>query len=255
MRMFHYFATCVAVVVPALLVSAWLGISGRIELHFKVALVAAIATVGAHCLLILFMILTGRIMREAIRSRDLSREFLGELNEFFAKKSAYPIAIFAALAIVLAAVLAQAQHAFGLHPSTHMLAGILALAFNLYAFPVELKVLRQNRELEDRAAAELDAIDLQLAARGELPVDAPPEPGAIARGGLVVAVSAWMPYLYWGLVEWRGDFSRVSLHPWVEASAAGVVVWQVARTIARQDARERVPDGAPDGAPDGSPSD
>ena len=33
-------------------------------------------------------------------------------------------------------------------------------------------------------------------------------PRALAKGGLVVAVSAWFPYLYWGIVEWRGDYWR-----------------------------------------------
>ena len=27
---------------------------------------------------------------------------------------------------------------------------------------------------------------------------------------IVFAVSAWLPYLYWGFVVWRGDFSRVA---------------------------------------------
>jgi len=35
--------------------------------------------------------------------------------------------------------------------------------------------------------------------------------------------------LYWALVNWRGDFSRVSLHPWIEGSLFGVIIWWIAR--------------------------
>ena len=83
MRMFHYYVIVSAVVVPALLVTTWLGINGQTEEHFTFALVTAIATVGAHSLMILFMILTGRILKEAVKSRKLSQEFLDELNDFF----------------------------------------------------------------------------------------------------------------------------------------------------------------------------
>lgn len=230
MRMFHYYVIVSAVVVPALLVTAWLGISGALENHFRLALVTAIATVGAHSLLILFMILTGRILREAVRSRELSREFLDELNVFFARKQAYPAAVFSAMSIVAAGVLAYAQPALGLPAWTHMVAGLLALVYNLWAFPLELGALRENQLLVDRAAAELDAIDRELEARGELPVDEPVRPAAIARGAAIIAVSAWMPYFYWVVVEGRGDFSKVSLHPWVEVSVVAFLIWRLARS-------------------------
>lgn len=229
MRMFHYYVIVSAVVVPALLVTAWLGISGDVEPHFKLALVTAIATVGAHSLLILFMILTGRILREAIRSGRLPQNFLDDLNVFFARKQAYPGALLGAVAIVAAGVLAFAQTSLGLPRATHMLAGLGALVLNLWVFPLELRALRQNQVLVDRAARELDRVDRELAERGELPVDEPPPPGSIRRGALIVAISAWMPYLYWGLVVWRGDFSKVSVHPFAEVSAVAFLLWLAIR--------------------------
>ncbi len=236
MRMVHYYTIACAIVVPALLVTTGLGIAGELELHFRVALVTAFATVGMHSLLILFMILTGRVLREAVRSRDLSQAFLHELNEFFARKKAYPVALLSALLIVVAGVLSMAQHALGLPAATHMLAGIVALVFNLWAIPLELRTLRDNQLLIDRAATELDAIDAKLAAQGEVPQDEPITAAAMAHGALIVAFSSWLPYLYWGLVEWRGEFAKVSLHPWVELSAAGLLVWLLARSELRRQA-------------------
>lgn len=238
MRMFHYYVIVSAVVVPALLVTTWLGINGQTEEHFTFALVTAIATVGAHSLMILFMILTGRILKEAVKSRKLSQEFLDELNEFFANKKAYPAAVFGAFTIVAAGVLAQAQIALGLPAWTHMIAGLGALVYNLWAFPLELNALRENQVLVDRAAAELDRLDRELDARGELPVDEPLKPAAIARGAAIVAISAWMPYAYWVVVEGRGDFGKVSIHPWIEVSAISLFVWLIARKeVQLEDAR------------------
>lgn len=236
MRMVHYYTIACAVVVPALLVTAGLGIAGDMDLHFRVALVTAFATVGLHSLLILFMILTGRILHEAVRSRDLSQGFLDELNEFFARKKAYPVALLSAFLIVVAGVLSMAQHPLGLPPATHMLAGIIALVFNLWAIPLEMRALRDNQLLIDRAAAELDAIDVVLAAKGEIPEDEPITPATMARGALIVAFSSWLPYLYWGFVVWRGEFAKVSLHPWVELSAFGLFVWLLARSEVRREA-------------------
>lgn len=228
-RMSHYFAAVLCVVVPALLVTTWLGLSGQTDLHFKVALLTAIGTVGAHSLLILFMILTGRILREAMQARDLGPEFLVELNEFFARKAAYPAAILGAFSIVVAGVLSMAQTELGWSPSTHMIGGLLAMVINLWAFPLEFAALRENQVLVDRVAAELDRLDKHLEAAGELPVELPPDPAAIARGGLIVGISAWMPYFYWVFVVWRGDFGKASIHPWVEVSALGFFVWWAVR--------------------------
>jgi len=236
--MFHYFAATLAVTVPALLATTWLGMTGQVDLHFKVALITAIATVGTHSLLILFIILTGRILREAVRARQLSGEFLDELNEFFARKAAYPAALLGAVSIVAAGVISMAQREFGWSPSTHMFAGVVALMVNLWAFPLELRVLHENQGLVDRVADELDRIDVALEASGELPEDQPLDPASLARGGLIVGISAWMPYLYWGLVEWRGDFSRTSIHPWVEVSVLGFAVWLLARGAHPEEAPE-----------------
>lgn len=229
MRMVHYFTALVLVAVPALLATAGLGLFGQLELHIKVALATAILVVGLHSLLIIFMIVTGRVLREAVRARDLSSTFLDELNVFFAKKSAYPAAVFGAFFIVVAGVLGYGRQGFGLHPAWHMLAGIGALVFNLWAYTVELRAMAQNRSLLDRASRELDRIDEELEQRGELPEEPGFDAATLARGALIVAISVWMPYAYWGFVEWRGDFSKVSIHPWVEVCVLSLGVWFLAR--------------------------
>jgi hypothetical protein len=98
-----------------------------------------------------------------------------------------------------------------------MLLGIAALAFNLWALTLELAALRDTEVLLDRTARALDAIDRE---RGpEPPFEE--EPPAPARTWVILAGSAWLPYLYWALIEWKGDFGRVSpLFPLVCGTAS-----------------------------------
>ncbi|MGK0217491.1 MAG: hypothetical protein ACI9HE_000969 [Planctomycetota bacterium] len=230
MRMFHYVFGAACVAVPLLLGAALLGISGQPEMHLKLALVAAIAAVGMHTLFIMFMIITGRILREAVKSRDLSGDFLDELNVFFERKAAYPAAIFSAVSIVAAGVLGYGAPALGLPTMLHWLAGLAALTYNLWAIPVELRTLRENQKLVDRVASKLDTMDAETLARGEeLPEDEEITAENIAFGAGVVAFSIWLPYFYWVFVVWRGDFSTTSLHPWVEISLGAFIIWFLAR--------------------------
>ena len=224
--MTQYFAIAAGLLVPALIATALTGAAGWSG-HLHVGLFTAVLAIGAHTLLILFMIVTGRVLREAIRSRQLPGAFLAELNEFFARKKAYPLAILAAFSVVVAAVLGYAHRGFGISPAWHWLVGVGAVAFNLWAVTAELRALTENQRLLDRAAAELDRIDSEREARGEPTFEEEVEAGtglSARRLGVTLAAGAWLPYLYWALIVWRGDFSEVSIHPWIEVSALGVLL-------------------------------
>jgi len=228
MRMVHYFLAGAILLVPAL---GWTVVSGLIhaggsELHFWSGLLTAALGVGLHTLVILFVLITGRVLREAMQARSLGPQFLSELNDFFARRRAYPLAVLAAFAIVAAGVLGNGARGFGISPVWHWLAGLAAVGLNLWALQEEYRILRRNQTLVDRVAAELDAIDR---AQGEPFVETPPDSRTVAKWSLAFALGAWCPYLYWALFEYRGDFSRVSLHPWIEASAIGFAVWVLAR--------------------------
>ena len=226
MRMTHYFAVAAGLLFPALLATALSGLLAW-DAHLSIGLFSSILAIGTHTLLILFMIVTGRVLREAVRARELNQEFLTELNDFFARKSAYPMAIFAAFSVTVAAVLGYGSHGFGLHPAVHWLVGIAAIFVNLFALTTELRALGENQRLLDRAAAELDRIDREDELRGEPihPGEPPPEPGVrMVHTGWTLALGSWLPYLYWALIVWGGDFEEVSIHPWIEGSALGFML-------------------------------
>ena len=84
-----------------------------------------------------------------------------------------------------------------------MVGGFVALAVNVWALSLEIRVLRENQVLVDRAAAELDRLDRVSPPEPEdEEIDAP----TLERWGLILAVSAWMPWAYWAVIEHRGDF-------------------------------------------------
>jgi hypothetical protein len=245
MRMVHYFGALATLVIPALLWTSATGALGS-PAHVGIGLFSAILCGAAHSLTIVFMIVTGRVLKEAMQARPLGRQFLEELNTFFARKRAYPAALFAVLAVVAAAVLGYGRRAFGLPAAVHWAAGLFALVYNLWAIAIEYRVLAENQRLVDRVAAELDRIDRESAlAESGVHVDRTNgeeryDTARIARWGRIVAISAWLPYLYWALIVWKGRFDRVSVHPWVEGSIAGLIVWWIARREAKRGSTGRL---------------
>jgi hypothetical protein len=207
--MVHYYAA-LAVPVPFVL-SATVATGVRhdgSDLHLLLGLFSAIYCVAVHTLLILFMIVTGRILKAAMQARPLAPDFLRELNQFFARKRAYPLCLLAATLTVAAAVLGHGRF-IGVPSTVHVVLGAATLPANLLVILAGLRVLRANQLLVDRVAAELDRLD-RTAPGTAAAAEAPLAFGPRARW-LVFALAAWAPYLYWGLVVWRGRFEEVGL--------------------------------------------
>jgi hypothetical protein len=222
----YYYLALALVLAPCLLLTLLSGaMHDGSERHFLLGFFTAILCVATHTLLILFMIVSGRVLKAAIQARELSSEFLVELNRFFAQRRAYPLAIAAAFAATAAAVLGYGRF-IGLAPSVHVVAGLGAALLNALALAHGWRSLRENQTLLDRAARELDRLD----AAGAPVRGGAGEPqwslGPAARW-LVFALSAWGPYLYWALVVWRGAFGQVT--PFLPLVSALVSLFGLAR--------------------------
>ena len=223
-RMVHYYTILAVLVVPALLATMATGIwfDGSTA-HLSVGLFTAILAVATQTLLILFMIVTGRVLRAAMQSRPLGPAFLAELNDFFASNRAYPAAGLAAVSIVAAGVMGYGHKALGWPSAVHMLLGLTAVGLNAWAVQLGFVTLRANQRLLDRTATELDRIDREEpeAIEPEEPLD----PRVASRRWVIAAFAAWAPYLYWGLIVWRGDFGRISLvFPAISALASAYAI-------------------------------
>jgi len=212
-RMVHYYVGMALVLAPALVATAASGlVGGGTQGHLLLGLVASISCVATQTLLILFMIVTGRVLKAAVASRSLSPEYLDELNVFFSRRRAYPLALLGAVTAVATAVLGYGK-LIGVSPVVHVTLGLATVIFNLLLIPVGLRTLRSNQDLLDRVAGELDRIDGERRELGEEPVPDPPAPWAFSTSArwLIFALAAWLPYAYWGLVVWRGRFGEVSI--------------------------------------------
>ncbi len=232
MRMLHYTATLVGLAFPALLIAAGLGFWGERQTHLSAGLLAAILCIAAHSVVILFMVITGRLLKEAMRTRPLPASFLAELNEYFGTRPGFPAALLGAFSTVIAGVLGHGARAFDLSPYVHVTAGLLALAINLRCFAIGIQAVRRNQNLLDRAVAALDEIDEQRAASGSDQEEAPSEgPNArdFARLGFRLSLGASLPYLYILFIHNQGNFARTSIHPWIEISLLGLLTWLLAR--------------------------
>lgn len=213
MRMVHYYLALALVLAPCLLLTLITGAmrgetpKDGAQLHLLLGFFTAVLSVATHTLLILFMIVSGRVLKAAMHSRDLPPEFLAELNRFFAERQAYPMAILAAFAATGAAVLGYGRF-IGVPAAVHVLVGVGAVLVNSLALSHGLRSLRSNQGLMDRVARELDRLD---AAGAPVRPDSGAPRWSFGPSGrwLVFALSAWGPYLYWSLVVWRGAFARV----------------------------------------------
>lgn len=211
MRMRHYFLALALLIAPALLATLASGaFHDGGERHLVLGLVTSIGCVALNTLLILFMIVTGRVLKSAMQSRPLAPAFLAELNEFFAHQKAYPAAVLCAFAAVAAAVLGYGGK-IGVPIAIHVLVGLVAVVANLHSISLGWRTLRGNQALLDRVAAELDRLDAEREEMGIPPAEAPPIDWRVSERTrwLIYAASAWGPYLYWSLVVWRGEFARV----------------------------------------------
>ena len=212
MRMAHYYLATAILLAPALLATLVTGafFTGS-QAHMYLGLFTSMGCVLQNTLLIMFMIVTGRVLRQAVALRNLPPAFLARLNDFFAQRAAYPAAILAAFTAVAAAVLGHGD-LIGVPIWVHMLTGLAACLVNLWAIGLGLRTLRGNQSLIDDAARILDQIDAEMS---EEEAEELPDGGVDWKFGprmrwLIFAGCAWLPYGYWGAIVWHGDFGRIS---------------------------------------------
>ena len=230
MRMSHYFLSLAVLAVVGLLASALAGVAGW-DLHLWIALPTAIVVVGMHSLVILFVLIGGRLLREGIQNCGLDPGFLQRNNAYFKRLSGLFLTIGGAFSIVAAGVLGYAERAFSLPPEVHLLAGLGAAALTFVAIPNEYAALRTVEGLLDETRETLAEEDRKRAAQGLGPVDEAHVPyrDSQAHIGLFLVIAPLLVYLYRALIVWRGRFERVDVHPWLEISLVGLVVWWLGR--------------------------
>lgn len=230
MRMSHYYLSLLVLSVGGLIVTALGGILGW-SWHLSAALPTAAVVVGMHSLVIMFVLIGSRLLREASNNCGLGPEFLEASNLYFKRRHGLFLSLGGAFTIVAAAVLGYGNRAFNLPDDVHLIAGLLAAATTFVSIPFEYQTLKRVEGLLDRTRETLTEEDRRRAAQGLGPVDEGhvPHKDSRAHTAMFIVIAPWCVYLYQLLIVWRGRLDAVSLHPWIEISIVGFVLWLRAR--------------------------
>ena len=230
MRMSHYYYSLMVLSIGGLLATSIAGLLGS-SMHLGLAIATAMIVVGMHSLVILFVLICSRVLREGQRYCGLGENYLVRSNDFFRDRSGFHLALVGALSIVAAGVLGYAERGFGLPTGVHLVAGLGAMLLTFFAVPRELVTLWAAERLLDEARRDLDQVDRDRAAQGRAPVDAEhlSENDSLARTGLSIMVAPGLVYLYRVVIVEHGDLTRVSLLLPGAVSLVGLGVWFVGR--------------------------
>ena len=230
MRMSLYYLSFLMLVVGGLIATSVGGLLHQ-PWHLYLALPTAILVVAMHSLVILFVLIGSRLLREAANNCGLSKDYLERSNTYFKRRHGLFLSLGGAFSIVAAAVLGYGNRGFGLPPNVHLVAGLLAAVTTFVSIPFEYRALKRVERLLDETRETLEREDRQRAEQGLGPVDEGHVPQRDSRShtGLFIAIAPWCVYLYQALIVWQGRFDRVSVHPWIEISVVGLVIWVRAR--------------------------
>ena len=135
------------------LLTGYLGVA--IRTHIIIALGATALSVFAHCLIMMYMVAVGRMIREAVEKAALKAEYV-ELSKKYRKK-VMRIALIAMVIVMLNTILGGGAHTHVFPVYVHHLLAVFAILTNAYAVYLEVRFLIANHLLGHRVAREFES--------------------------------------------------------------------------------------------------
>ncbi|KAA3609059.1 MAG: hypothetical protein DWQ01_10785 [Planctomycetota bacterium] len=211
--MHKIFAVMVGVALAGLFAAMGTGLSGMgaidpsgLDAHRRFALGGSILVVMVHSLVFVYMIGTGRAIKDAVRDHGIEARYY-EIHKRY-KWQAAPWALSCATLGVATPVLGGVAESAMAGTWLHPLLAVISLVANFFGLPAEYRTIKENGKLLDKVAEVTAEVNRDKIERGEDP--APPlSPLTPAGWNLVWAGSAWLPWLYIRFVMGRSD-----LTPW-----------------------------------------
>ncbi len=162
-------------------------------LHRGLGLAGAILMLFTHSIVFVYMIGTGRAIKDAVRDHGVDRAFYVEHVGY--KWQASPWAMTCASLSVATAVLGGMVEAGAAAAWLHPLVALATVVAQALGLPAEYRTIRANGRLLDRVAEATAERNRAVLERGEDP--APPlSPLSATAWTWILAVSAWLPWLY-----------------------------------------------------------
>lgn len=130
---------------------------GLFIVHFVCGLVTAIGILLVHCLIFIYLLGTGRWVKEVTLAYRMPDEpWHKQTREL--KRKTFPPALFSMLIGIAAAAAGTAAQLKVWPWYVHMMLGLLTLLINLWAFRIELRNVAINADVIDSVMKEVDRI-------------------------------------------------------------------------------------------------
>lgn len=115
------------------------GVATAMRGHIIGALSATALSVFSHCMTMMYMAATSRMIREAVEKGGLETKYVAEAKGYRAR--VFRIGMLAALAVMANTILAGGAHTKVFPLWIHTALSVVALAFNAYAVYLEVRYL------------------------------------------------------------------------------------------------------------------
>ena len=130
--------------------------------HFALGLCAVVFTLLTHCVVMTYLIASGKLVRIAVEAARLDPDYIVRTKELKAQTFPFMIgAILLLLAMVLYGAAATDQPAAAqasVAPTVHLLAALLAAAYNTFTFIIEYRIISRHVTLNDEVFAQHNQI-------------------------------------------------------------------------------------------------
>lgn len=122
-------------------------------LHFYFGLVATVAALITHVWVFFYFIGTGEGIREGVITHHMDEAIIKRTKKFKAKT--FPFALFSMIFLITAAVMGGALRFEKISPWLHQLFVWAGIAFNLFSFYQEYRIIQENRNLMNELNAQI----------------------------------------------------------------------------------------------------
>lgn len=119
--------------------------SSQLAHHIIIALIATGLSVFSHCMIMMYFVGTGRVIRETVEKGNLDSKYVAETKGY--RKKIFRIALIAITLVMTQTILGGGVHTRVLPIWLHNVLGIITLAFGAYTVYIETMYLIRNHLL------------------------------------------------------------------------------------------------------------